>query len=510
MFVKHLALLARSSRETDLVANLMAGIQFPANDKGDRSTTSFNKDVYSAMANSLGAKELEDKIKSEKDWRHKYSVHLDQIVESTLKLQDTSALQEVLKKALEKARNMDFEVSGSPAVPLGQAIQSTPTKFVTKKVTGSGQPVSSFVLPYNGQQLKGSQLDQQCDQWSSYGTMEPDCATAIKNGSRKMGEMKGRTFLVLGAGSELGPVRPLLEAGATVAAVATRRPKRWADLIAFARKSAGTLLVPVSPTAGEVNNDEDLAAVAGADLLTETPQILEWLLRCGREATEKVTMGTYLYADGEANVRLTVASDYIVDSLKSLGKDKVSFAYLSSCSTSTAIPAEAIQAQEANFQTAGRWATMFGERHKCKKLEEARYFLSAFEVLQGPNYALAQMMRQWRAALLYMEGFTVSAPMAPVCRTESVVHNATMAVILEGIAHFPPQESYDADTGRMAMFAILISDLTEPMPKLASPLHVVTRKAFHSGIWRTPFVMASLGKTTWFLGKVAPKRSAEA
>lgn len=27
----------------------------------------------------------------------------------------------------------------------------------------------------------------------------------------------------------------------------------------------------------------------------------------------------------------------------------------------------------------------------------------------------------------------VSAPMAPVCRTESVVHNATMAVILEGI-----------------------------------------------------------------------------
>lgn len=30
-----------------------------------------------------------------------------------------------------------------------------------------------------------------------------------------------------------------------------------------------------------------------------------------------------------------------------------------------------------------------------------------------------------------------------------------------GKAHFPPQESYDADTGRMAMFAILISDLTE-------------------------------------------------
>lgn len=30
-----------------------------------------------------------------------------------------------------EARNMDFEVSGSPAVPLGQAIQSTPTRLGT-------------------------------------------------------------------------------------------------------------------------------------------------------------------------------------------------------------------------------------------------------------------------------------------------------------------------------------------------------------------------------------------
>ena len=72
----------------------------------------------------------------------------------------------------------------------------------------------------------------------------------------------------------------------------------------------------------------------------------------------QVTLGTYLYADGEANapgrhgldesgnrklrslfqqphhhgpqtkVRLTVASDYAVEALKSLGTDKVSFAYL--------------------------------------------------------------------------------------------------------------------------------------------------------------------------------------
>ena len=49
----------------------------------------------------------------------------------------------------------------------------------------------------------------------------------------------------------------MAQAGATVAEVATRRPKRWAELIALARRSAGTLLVPVSPQSGEVKNDED-------------------------------------------------------------------------------------------------------------------------------------------------------------------------------------------------------------------------------------------------------------
>ena len=29
---------------------------------------------------------------------------------------------------------------------------------------------------------------------------------------------------------------------------------------------------------------QDLAAVAGADLVSETPQVVEWLLRCGRAA----------------------------------------------------------------------------------------------------------------------------------------------------------------------------------------------------------------------------------
>ena len=34
------------------------------------------------------------------------------------------------------------------------------------------------------------------DKWADYGTMEPDCAAAIKVGARQLGSLAGRTFLV--------------------------------------------------------------------------------------------------------------------------------------------------------------------------------------------------------------------------------------------------------------------------------------------------------------------------
>merc|ERR1712032_1291590 len=59
----------------------------------------------------------------------------------------------------------------------------------------------------------------------------------------------------------------------------------------------------------------------------------------------------------------------------------------------------------------------------------------------------------------------------------------------------------------MAMFAILISELTEQQPpKLESPMHLFSRKSFHSGSWRCPFDLSSLGASTWVLGRVAPAK----
>ena len=71
-------------------------------------------------------------------------------------------------------------------------------KALAWKVTGSGQPVSSFVLPYNGQQLKGSQLDQQCD---------PCCCTDGKSRVTMMMMMMMMMMLMMASVNEVRHMR---------------------------------------------------------------------------------------------------------------------------------------------------------------------------------------------------------------------------------------------------------------------------------------------------------------
>ena len=66
--------------------------------------------------------------------------------------------------------------------------------------------------------------------------------------------------------------------GATVVALARRKPANWRDLIQAARASAGTLVLPLSKPLAEGASDEELASAAGADLMVDTPEIGAWLV----------------------------------------------------------------------------------------------------------------------------------------------------------------------------------------------------------------------------------------
>eukprot|EP00927_Polykrikos_kofoidii_P054739 TRINITY_DN49115_c0_g1_i1.p1 TRINITY_DN49115_c0_g1~~TRINITY_DN49115_c0_g1_i1.p1 ORF type:complete len:521 (+),score=83.30 TRINITY_DN49115_c0_g1_i1:74-1564(+) len=493
----------------------MPGVVFPKTEKGDRSTTAFNKKVFIGIVRSLGDSEFEQLIEREKDWRHKYPAHLDRLSELLVVsgLREPQSALSALSSGLASLREMEFETSGGEDVPFVQAMKTTSTNFETASIVGTGAVKADVKIPYKGKELSGAELSAQCDAWASYGCMEPSCAEAIKEGSNKCNTLRGRTFVVLGAGSELGPVRLLLEAGATVAAVGTRKPARWAELIEFTRRTAGTLLVPVASGSVTGGDDETIAQSAGVDLCGDAPAAAEWAIGCAKQATGLVTLGTYLYADGEANVRLTAVADYIADRIaEELGPSRASFAWLTSCSTTLVVPEASIEAQESiRVQRSNWWQKLFGSVQQCNKVvaegvaEPPRMF-RGLEVMQGPNYALAQMARQWRAMLLHSAGFTVSAPVTPMCRTLSVCHNKTMESILDGVAYIPPLEAFAPEAARAAMFAVLLTDLEESPPKLVTPFHLFERKSFHSGLWRCPFLMGSLGVPTYTLGRFFPRQ----
>jgi hypothetical protein len=484
----------------------MAGVVIVKNEKGERSSTALNKSVYSAMAAVLGDEALASAIKSERDWRHQYIKHLDRLSMLLIESQDPKLLEASLSAGLSAIRNMLEIETSSGCKAFDEAMAAPTSSFARYRVEGKGKAMETLTIPYNGKELAGKDLEAQCDLWAKQGVMEPDCANAIKAGAQKIGSLSGRTFVVLGAGAELGPTPLLLKAGATVAAVGTRKPGRWSALIKLARESAGTLLVPVPPnfTGGD---DDAVAQAAGGDLITEAPAFAEWVLGIAREGSGPITLGTYIYMDSDPNVRVTAVADWIAERLASeLPASRFSCAWLTSCSTDLVVPEEACAAAQEIFDTRCTWWQRTVGKRSCLEaipsLDGAR-MAKLFVERQGPNYALAQLMRQWRAMTLCMNGFVVSAPVAPACRTESVIHNKTFAVVLEGVGHLPPLEAFDADTAKTAMFGLLVSDLTEPMPQFQKPQQLFTRNSFHSGLWRCPIDMASLGATLYMYGKLS-------
>jgi hypothetical protein len=136
-------------------------------------------------------------------------------------------------------------------------------------------------------------LVQQVKKWAAAGVIEPDCAAAIAavvENQDTWCDLSDVYFVILGATSAMGPIHVLLKHGANIIAcdIQNRGPPGggdgpwrgpWSNLIPWARNSCGTLILPV-PETTDLNgiSDEALMRVAGCNLLTQTPEIANWLL----------------------------------------------------------------------------------------------------------------------------------------------------------------------------------------------------------------------------------------
>jgi len=470
------------------------GVVFPVSGEGQRSTSALGRAVMADAlrgVDPIGARAAEQ----ETDWRRRYIDHFRRQIEAGLS--DGAAARLSAEDGLASLHDR-MRVGTADRGEIGLrdlfAVDPNPAaELATVTFTGTGEVERAFTLPYQGRRLAGNELRDQLDTWLERGVIEPSCAEAVCAllDHPEWLDLTGRSFAVLGAGAEMGPVHSLLRWGADVVAVDLPRPALWARLLETAQRYRGRLHmpVPVGKARSSINPE-----FLGADLLHQLPAVARWL----ESQPGSLILGNYVYADGATNVRVSVAVDALTARLASLRND-LTLAFLATPTDVFAVPAEAVEYSTHAYDEPLRLRRMRRPLRMISagKLLRRNYapgadpgICDSLVAQQGPNYALAKRLQRWRATTARAAGVPVSFTVAPPTRTRSVVKNRALAAAYAG-AHVFGVEVFEPSTSNALMAGLLVHDLHNPLPPQP---HVWLEEAYaaaHGGLWRTAYAPRS-------------------
>lgn len=196
-------------------APLAAGLVFPLDADGARSTTRAGAGIVAAALEPLRAG-LAAAARIEPHWRRAYPKHFGQLVEGALVDTDT-ALASARAGLATAWQTLRWAEAGHD-LPLDQALQravaaspgAAGEAFRTHTVHGSGPAApAAWTVPYRGEALHGDALRRRIDAWASDGIIEPSAAAALHRCATHPAwfDLADRTMVLLGAGSEAGPLR---------------------------------------------------------------------------------------------------------------------------------------------------------------------------------------------------------------------------------------------------------------------------------------------------------------
>lgn len=535
-------MLARAGKgAAPAAAAASEGVDFPIDEAtGNRSTTIVNQGaVVASLAAAAGeaGKEASQRAAAEKNWRYGYAKHFVKNVElSCASSEQCIRMAEAGLKYIHD--NFAFaqkdDMIGTKALTVLEAMDKfrdaggLEDGFLIK---GEGKrknkeyvvPYQKFLQPASSTvELTGGALVAQLDEWVKAGTIEKDARDAVANMVTQPDfhgdALKNRWFVLLGAGSAMGPLRVLLELGANVIALDIKVPAVWKRLVGMARASSGQMLIPISCKASEIKNDDDLCNKAGADLLKQTPQIAKWI--AAQYPKSQLVIGGYAYLDSALFVRLAVAMDAIQARVMQERKD-TAIAFLCSPTDVFVCDKECHAAMQKQRKSVPLWQSLLklvvpknmlvNNAFAPAKTDagEEVHIVDGLAVAQGPNYALAKRLQHWRCMVAREKGHIVSTNVAPSTATQSVVHNPQFAAAYVGMGHFAPLEIVYQDLSNSVMTALLLNDICNPMsaaqPKTklgpdGNQIRIFARTSMHFGIWRSAFKVGSIGEVSALIG----------
>lgn len=520
----------------------LRGAAFPAGKDGARSTTSANKATVAAAISASGDASAADSCRREKNYRFGYVRHFKKLVEVSAHSEENAL---AVARAGVKYMRQNFEFfDGQGEVyafetAMKQGVTVEGREFETHQITGSGStPMRLLKLPYDGgwhpsspnapsKTVEGDELRALADLWVLRGIIEADAARALTwtaDYVAKGGSFKDTYFVLIGAGSAMGPCSSLLELGANVVALdipgswGKRAAAVWARLFDWARKSpGGSLVCPVVDKPGPYEER------AGCDLVCEPREIADWLCNTWLPTIDakkaRICIGNYTYLDGDLHVKLSLCADYVIERvLQTCRERKVktsACAFLCTPTDLHLVPDDCALASKTNAETR---ATRILEKFvnlltgylrpnysfAVGPPDQRSFVCDGLSVAQGPNYALAKRLQHWRANLAFAAGHVVSSNVAPSTATISVIHNKTFAWAYGGMPAFN-FEIFKQETTTSIMAALLVHDLLNPQSpknpngsskKLHNPLLLFSKQSVHGGLWRSPYAVDSIGEVS--------------
>jgi len=507
----------------DNARSVTEGVAFPEGGDGRRSTSATGRAVFADSIRNVDPA-VAARIEHTNDWRGGYIGPLRDIV--TAAAMNPEAALAISRDGLESAHRRFVFARRGEQLPLWEAMRRWDGPgFGSVTVQGTIPAEPELSLPYRGRRLFGSDLRRQIDRWVADGIAEIGFAEALSLvlDNPDWLDLRDVDIAVLGAGAELGPTRSLLRWGARVHAVDLPRPDLWQRLIGITRGTAGSLRIPVAldesgtppfVVGGIVHPEDDatVAARAGADLLTRTPELLTWL----REIEQPFVLGSYAYADGALHVLLSMAADAIATELLAQ-RDDITLAYLATPTDVFMVPMAAVEESRRRWDSRGLSGLLQTPLRLMRQFEPN--YPHTFEAddgtpfgindslvpQQGPNYALAKRLQRWRALVARADGVPVSLNLAPATRTRSVVKNRALAAAYAGAGRFGV-EVFDPATSTTLMAALLVHDLRNPIAPanpstpLANPMDLFAQAANHGGLWRAAYAPRSVLGVAALLG----------
>jgi hypothetical protein len=475
------------------------GVAFPMSADGRRSTSALGRAV---VADALRPVDPPGALAAEQEtnWRSGYPTHFRRLIEAGL-----ASRQAALRIAAGGLASLHQRMRVGEAGLTSLLTAPADRPLQTVEVSGGDPADKELSVPYRGDRLRGDALRRRLDAWVEAGVVEPSGAEAVRTVQANPDWLRlpDRTVAVLGAGAEIGPLPSLLRWGARVAAVDLASPAIWERVLGL--RSAGTILVPVGGT-----DAEPLARRAGADLVAEVPAVADWL----GALPGHLVLGNYVYADGAANVRVSVAVDVLTARLQD-ARDDVALGFLATPTDVFAVPGEAVEHSVRAYADRSVAAKLLGR--PLRTLSAGRLLRRGYVPgsdpgvndslvpQQGPNYALAKRLQRWRASVARDAGATVSLNVAPPTRTRSVLKNRALAAAYAG-AHRFGVEVFEPATTNVLMAALLVHDLhTGGGPAHAHPWQDEAHAAVHGGLWRTPYAPRSALGLAALLGYGAAK-----